>query len=701
MNANRAVRRAALDAAAAEDFENAARDAAIVALWREPRRAPLAFYFSSLLSSPAAAASTLSAPLSSTASSCSSSLPLLSLSIGAAPLKFKTAFRNTIYSVLLERGWKESLDEVDWQIHWTSKDWIKNILPKIHLFPDQLINHFRNYYELTRKDLLIKNLKRARVSFLRAGETAIAEKFDFYPDTYNLPSEYLLFVDAFKRQQRSEQRDRERNERENESIQTKERSVERNLWIAKPIGSSQGRGIFLFERLSAIADWAELWGNSVLSGASSSSSFASPSFSSSSASNVSGALLSSTSSPSENVAGDAEANNADDDGGVERYIVQKYLHNPLLIGGKKFDMRIYVLVTNYEPLNVYIHREAFARFSTQRYESTSSSSSVPSSSASSSVPSSSASSSSSAAASSSSVAGAAKSNIHNNFMHLTNVAIQKEGANYDEISGGKLNLGVLRRYFTALYEDGADRIAHCFHLITELIYYSLLSVKSLMIKDRHCFELYGYDVLIDAAFKPWLIEVNASPSLSANTLEDELLKKSMLHDCFHVLEFERWCAAHLKRHTKAHSSAKRMREVAKHGAAQRAIAQPQFRPAVKLSKSPANAPSRGLNSATNQYNPDAVRNYFFSGEFDRVGGFDCVCREQCGGLRLDAAGRALNCLGDGNDRDTALNQLWKKMEAFDEEERKREQLMAHQAIKMAEERSLARDQKRKTKTSTK
>ena len=53
----------------------------------------------------------------------------------------------------------------------------------------------------------------------------------------------------------------------------------------------------------------------------------------------------------------------------EPYIIQKYINNPLLIGGKKFDMRIYVLVTSYSPLTVYLYRTGFGRFTHMRYSS--------------------------------------------------------------------------------------------------------------------------------------------------------------------------------------------------------------------------------------------------------------------------------------------------------------------------------------------
>ena len=35
---------------------------------------------------------------------------------------------------------------------------------------------------------------------------------------------------------------------------------------------------------------------------------------------------------------------------TENYVVSRYIEDPLLIGGKKFDLRLYIVVLNYKPL---------------------------------------------------------------------------------------------------------------------------------------------------------------------------------------------------------------------------------------------------------------------------------------------------------------------------------------------------------------
>ena len=272
----------------------------------------------------------------------------------------------------------------------------------------------------------MKNVKRYRRALEKEGNTAEAAKFDFLPVSFVLPSEYSMFVEEFKRNPGS-------------------------TFIAKPIGRAQGRGIFLFNRLSQISDWKK----------------------------------------------DAKWK-ADGQQQQESYIAQRYIDRPYLIGGKKSDVRLYVLVVNYSPLQIYLHRGGFARFSGFRYSN---------------------------------------NDISNNFVHLTNVAIQKTHEDYVASAGCKWMLRDVRLYLESRH--GSDAVAQLFYDIQMLIVRSLICVQKTIINQKNSFELYGYDILFDADLKPWLIEVNASPSLSAENKPDYDMKYGMLDDMVSVLNIEK------------------------------------------------------------------------------------------------------------------------------------------------------------------
>lgn len=83
---------------------------------------------------------------------------------------------------------------------------------------------------------------------------------------------------------------------------------------------------------------------------------------------------------------------------------------------------------------------------------------------------------------------------------MTNVAVQKTAPDYDPERGVKWSLNRLRRYLTAIH--GHESVLKMLDLLDEIFVHSLLAVQPAMINDKHCFELYGYDILLDANLKP-------------------------------------------------------------------------------------------------------------------------------------------------------------------------------------------------------
>uniref|UniRef100_A0A8C3YML9 TTL family tubulin polyglutamylase complex subunit L1 n=1 Tax=Catagonus wagneri TaxID=51154 RepID=A0A8C3YML9_9CETA len=318
-----------------------------------------------------------------------------------------------------KRGWVQVTENEDWNFYWMSVQTIRNVFSVetgYRLSDDQIVNHFPNHYELTRKDLMVKNIKRYRRELEKEG-SPLAEKdesgkylyLDFVPVTYMLPADYNLFVEEFRKSPSS-------------------------TWIMKPCGRAQGKGIFLINKLSQIKKWSR---------DSKTSSFVSQ-------------------SPK------------------EAYVISLYINNPLLIGGRKFDLRLYVLVSTYRPLRCYMYKLGFCRFCTVKY--------TPST-----------------------------SELDNMFVHLTNVAIQKHGVS----AAFPLGFGKPTAFvgFRPLLPAGGGE---------------WLQDLPVMNNDKHCFECYGYDIIIDDKLKPWLIEVNASPSLTSSTANDRILKYNLINDTLNI-----------------------------------------------------------------------------------------------------------------------------------------------------------------------
>ena len=215
--------------------------------------------------------------------------------------------------------------------------------------------------------------------------------------------------------------------------------AKRDLWICKPADLSRGRGIFIFQDLSELTY-------------------------------------------------DSAA------------VAQKYITNPMLIAGYKFDLRIYVLVTSFHPLNIYVYQEGIVRFSTEKFDLTS---------------------------------------IDNLFAHLTNTSINKLGPSYtsdkERIGPGcKWSLTTLRNYFHQQNID--DEVL--WQRIHNIITWTMLAQAPTVPKVDCCYELFGFDVLIDTNLKPWLLEVNFSPALSLDCATDYNVKKPMLSDLTDLLGFK-------------------------------------------------------------------------------------------------------------------------------------------------------------------
>ena len=233
----------------------------------------------------------------------------------------------------------------------------------------------------------------------------------------------------------------------------------KNMWIVKPAAKSRGRGIMTFASLPKLLKYVDA-GN----------------------------------------------------GMSTQWIVQKYMENPLVIAQRKFDLRQWVLVTDWNPLTVHFYDECYARFSVEEYHIN-------------------------------------DDGMDNAFVHLVNNSIGKNSENFtkkvfaengESVEGYMWSQQQFKEYIN--FKSGEDLMTTRIHpRMKEIAKWSLMCASEMIEHRKNSWELYGFDFMIDEDYNAWLIEINSSPACDYSTpVTERYVQKALVELLSVVLDLRQW-----------------------------------------------------------------------------------------------------------------------------------------------------------------
>lgn len=167
-----------------------------------------------------------------------------------------------------------------------------------------------------------------------------------------------------------------------------------------------------------------------------------------------------------------------------QFVVQKYIENPLVIEGRKFDIRQWVVVQDFSPPKIWFYEECYLRFTNEEYS---------------------------------------LDNIYNRFVHLTNESLQKHSKKHNRDKA----MWTMSEFASHI---GAENWRRIQEQLKDIVVWSIKACEGHVIGKRGSFELFGYDFMVDEQLRPWLIEVNMSPSMEYSTPVTKQLVKMVLQD---------------------------------------------------------------------------------------------------------------------------------------------------------------------------
>ena len=175
---------------------------------------------------------------------------------------------------------------------------------------------------------------------------------------------------------------------------------------------------------------------------------------------------------------------------LRELVVQKYIENPLLIDGRKFDIRAYMIVVCMKPYLV-LYQPGYVRMSLNAYTT--------------------------------------ENFAKDKITHLTNNSVQKNHPEYKTlkeksiISIESLVENIIAMGKVQTREEYSVKVDKKIQEIMTLIFQV---IKDKLDRKFGCFELFGFDFLLDDALNPYLIEINTNPAIYTDTqVQKDLLPK--------------------------------------------------------------------------------------------------------------------------------------------------------------------------------
>ena len=182
---------------------------------------------------------------------------------------------------------------------------------------------------------------------------------------------------------------------------------------------------------------------------------------------------------------------------TEKIIVQKYIEKPLCYYGRKCDMRVWVLLT--QSMKVYIYKEGHLKTCSEKFD------------------------------------------INNNkdaFIHITNYSFQKHCLNFQKFElGNEVPFYDFQKYLDKEYKDKKVNVRD--HIMNQVKYIVELTMKSVREKinpnkRNFCFEIFGYDFMMDVNLNVYLLEINTNPGLEISSPWIKAIVPRMVDDALRL-----------------------------------------------------------------------------------------------------------------------------------------------------------------------